>query len=147
MTMESQEKQDSAALEYELQELFDSTSVDAGSDRLNRLARFSAKIPKEVSPWLSPLLRQFGATSCVVLGLFILSYKPSGDSSSHWPAEPVRSISENSVLLGTEFLDEPTNWDSDIATVGFDLLHGTNQIDEDLLEDSFQALLNESVRP
>ena len=147
MTMESEEKPYSAALEYELQELFDSTAVDAGSDRLNRLARFSAAIPKEVSPWLSPLFRQLGATTCLVLGLFVLSYEPSGESSAPWPSEPVGSVSGNSVLVVADSWGEPADWDSDIATVGFDLLHGANQIDEDLLEDSFQALLDESSRP
>lgn len=146
MTMESEEKQFSAVLEYELQELFDSTSVDAGSDRLNRLARFSAAIPKEVSQWVSPLFRQLGATICLVLGLFALSYESSGDSSAHWGVEPVRPLQENNVLLNGDVLDGPSGWDSDIATVGFELLHGANQVDENLLEDSFQVLLDERGR-
>ena len=41
-------------------------------------------------------------------------------------------------------IDEDAEWDSDVIVVGFDLLHGTQSIDAEILEDSFQALLDES---
>ena len=147
MKMELEAKQDSDALEYELQELFDLTSADLGSERLNRLARFSAKIPKEASPWLSPIFRQLSATSCLVIGLAVLSVTPSGDSHSPWSVERGHPGLESRHALGGELFEEPEHWDTDITTVGFDLLHGANQIDEALLEDSFQALLDESSKP
>ena len=142
--MGMEEKQNDDALENELQALFDSTVVEADAARLNRLARFSADIPKEAAPWVSPFLQQMLATGCLVLGLSALSASAFLHSPQSWSSEIANVEQESHSSFGADSIDEDAEWDSDVIVVGFDLLHGTQSIDAEILEDSFQALLDES---
>ena len=65
-------------------------------------------------------------------------------SPQSWPSEIANMKQESHSSFGVDSIDEDAEWDSDVIVVGFDLLHGTQRIDADLLEDSFQALLDES---
>ena len=144
MKMSMKEQLECDALENELQTLFDETRVGADAHQLNRLARFSSEIPKESSSWLNPFVQQMFATCCLVLGLSALSASAFMDSPRTWSSELVNPEQEINQLLGQESDVYELGWDLEEFSVGFDLLNGTNNIDDELLEDSFQALLAES---
>lgn len=142
--MDMVEQQHSDELEQELQGWFDGTAMAPEPVQMNRLARFSAAVPKAVTPWFSPFARNLAGACCLTLGLVVLSLQSFVGSSQPWPVDAVVRTPEIHMAFNLDLLEQSVQWESDISDVGLDLLHGNGRVDEDLLEESFQALLDES---
>ena len=140
--MRNKDKHKAELLEDELQALFNSTVGEVEVERLNRLARYSAEIPKTSSPWCKPIVQHIGATLCLLLGLIFFSVNTLVESSQSWSPQAASKDNDYSETVEYFPFQAASEWDFDGTKVGFDLLHGGNEIDEDLLEASFRALLD-----
>ena len=131
------EQEEIDALERSLQSLFDGTISTPETEQLTRMARQSAQIPKPFESELAGWTRQWLAPGIMALGVAVVCLMMAQPSlPQHATPIPINFPQENEFGLGIE-----NDLSSDVIDPGFGLLHGSEALDADILEDSFQALL------
>lgn len=143
--MELDELEKRENLEEGMQSLFDATVVQPTAQRLHHLARGAAQVPASKPVGFSPLVRHALGLACMVMGVALLPLNSFLESAPGTPETLSLSVADKVLAFDLEAENKHGSWDGDLQGAGFDLLHAAGSIDDKVLEESFQALLNENI--
>ena len=127
------------SLENQVQDWFDASVPPLDVFCQHRLARRASEIPEKGAWRLSPLARHFIGAMGLAFAMAVVSVSLGESPLMH---HSVRGFDRGEWLVEPN-LEESIHWDAEFNGAGFNLLHGGSALDEDVLEASFRALLEE----